>query len=125
MTAKNEKTALVIRTDGTVGVTALDTTHELSAMQEAVGGYIQLVPVADESLSCFCNEEGKITGLEYNPLATLFVGDYLAPGDWIAGDLLIMGKVDSRGETLGLTERQFEGVIARLTMLTGEVVIAL
>lgn len=35
--------------------------NELSALQEAVGGYIEVLPIA-EDICVLCNEEGKLLG---------------------------------------------------------------
>lgn len=44
--------------------------NELEALQEIVGGYIECLPLDDET-TIICNEEGKINGLPLNrPLYT-------------------------------------------------------
>lgn len=50
--------------------------NELSALQEAVEGYIQAVPLAADAC-IICNEEGKLIGLPYNTriLNEIFVGN--------------------------------------------------
>ena len=40
--------------------------NKLSALQEAVGGYIETVTLA-EDCCIICNEEGRLQGLPYNP----------------------------------------------------------
>lgn len=59
--------------------------NTLEAFQQAVGGYIETVTVADD-LVLICNEEGRINGSPYN--VTIcgcdFFGTVLAVG--IAGD---------------------------------------
>ena len=64
-------------------VTDIPTT--LEALQEAVGGYIETVTVA-EDLCLLCNEEGRILGLEPNCsiFGVHFVGPVLAVG--VRGD---------------------------------------
>lgn len=59
--------------------------NELSALQEAVGGYIQAVPFAADAC-IICNEEGKLIGLPYNTriLNEIFVGNILFVG--VAGE---------------------------------------
>ena len=42
-----------------------DIENELEAMQEIVGGYIEVVPLKNNYL-IVCNEEGKLMGLEPN-----------------------------------------------------------
>lgn len=62
-----------------------DMPNTLKALQEAVGGYIETVTVA-EDLCLLCNEEGRILGLEPNCtiLGVDFVGPVLAVG--VRGD---------------------------------------
>lgn len=55
--------------------------NELSALQEAVGGYIQVVPVTDK-VCVICNEEGKLLGLPHNIVLC---------GDILVGTILIVG----------------------------------
>ena len=55
--------------------------NKLSALQEAVGGYIQAVPVA-EDICVICNEEGKLLGLPYN----MRLGK-----DTLVGTILVVG----------------------------------
>jgi hypothetical protein len=102
------KRALVITVEGKVEKLDLadDAREELEALQGAVGGYIQTVPIRHGGITCFCNEEGKLIGLPRNELATRFAGWFLAPDDYIAGDLVVMGGVDAHGETRGLTPEQ-------------------
>lgn len=39
--------------------------NTLEAFQNAVGGYIEVFPIADK-IVCICNEEGKLMGLPHN-----------------------------------------------------------
>ena len=53
-----------------------DIPNELSALQEAVGGYIETVSLASDAV-VICNEEGRLMGLPHN---TRFVGvDFVGP----------------------------------------------
>lgn len=59
--------------------------NSLSALQEAVGGYIETVTLA-EDCCIICNEEGRLQGLPYNLTfcGVSFVGTILFVG--VAGD---------------------------------------
>ncbi len=62
-------------------ITEIDNT--LEALQEAVGGYIEVVPVPNSpGVVYICNEEGKLRG--YAP-------NVLIPGDVICGTVLVAG----------------------------------
>lgn len=55
--------------------------NKLSALQEAVGGYIEVLPIA-EDICVLCNEEGKLLGLPHNIVLC---------GDILVGTILIVG----------------------------------
>lgn len=59
--------ATLIKTDGT---TEKLTDLSLEKMQEAVGGYIEILRSRDGKTLFVCNEEGKLYDLIYNPVAT-------------------------------------------------------
>lgn len=78
---------------------------ELAAMQAAVGGYIQIVPNdLGSRVSVFVDEEGKLKGGRSNPRANYLVRTTMRGLDYIAGDALVMGPVDAKGDTLGVPE---------------------
>lgn len=87
----------------------------LDDMQAAVNGLIESVghPFEDE-FSIFINEEGKfIEDHFYNVVATKMFGQWITPhGDYFAGDVLVMGPVDSQGETLGLEPSNIDKLMA-------------
>ena len=55
--------------------------NELKALQEAVGGYIEVKTIATDC-ALVCNEEGRLLGLPYNCelIGIGFVGDILMVG---------------------------------------------
>lgn len=70
--------------------------HELFAMQQTVGGLIEVVRNGDGTL-LVCNEEGKLLGME---------GNRRIPGDVLAGPFFVVGDA---GETFrSLTEEELE-----------------
>jgi hypothetical protein len=90
------KNALVLRANGHIEPYSIPDTdpEELAATQAVVRGYIQVLPIPDESISVFCNEDGQRLGLPFNANADALWGrDVNGP---ILGDVLILGPV--RGE---------------------------
>lgn len=61
----------------------------LKELQTYIGGYIELLSSNDHQYMVI-DEEGKIKDKEYNEIATVIMEDILAPGDYIAGNALII-----------------------------------
>lgn len=92
--------ALTIDPDGTITVVDIDAAKSLEQLQAAVGGFIQMLDLAD-GLVMVINEEGKIYRLPTNDTATRVTQHYavgLAPWDEINGTAVIAGQ--SRGGEL-------------------------
>ena len=68
--------------------------NTLDAMQEVVGGYIEVIPLNDVCM--VCNEEGKLIGLE---------GNRRVGRDIISGTFFLAGDTDY-GEFCSLTQEQ-------------------
>lgn len=82
---------LIYKTDGDVQNSSPrnGTDYQLDELQEIVGGYIEVVYLADGRIMVL-NEEGKLRGLAYNQRATaLFRKQTGITDDFIAGDVLI------------------------------------
>lgn len=97
-------TALCLRVDNNDELFEYDARdpETLAILQEKVGGWLELAPIIDRTLSMYCNEEGKILGLPRNDRAS----DLLAPNnpDWIAGDVVLVGAPDSEGYDTSLPQ---------------------
>ena len=82
-------------------------TIDLECLQKFVGGYIECVYIPQlekfgDGLSCFCNEEGKLIGLEKN---FVLADEYGKPYDYVVGAVVFCG-CDDEGESIGLTDDQ-------------------
>ena len=98
-----------IKTDGTTIINEY-TKVTLDDMQRAVGGLIECVSLPLHNVDMYCNEEGKIHGLDRNDLATkLYVASY-GPRDVIMGDVLITNGANMDGEIISLTDQQIERI---------------
>ena len=85
------KKLTIIQADGTT-TTEQHEKADLNVLQKHVGGLIQLVPCFDEFEGCHCdvfvNEEGKISGLPLNEIATgLWKGELGAGPFWYEPEL--------------------------------------
>ena len=79
----------------------IDIPNELEALQEYVGGYIEVVQLADNAL-LIVNEEGKLMNLPLN----FYLSRNRRVIDTIHGNVLIVGRDGE--EFCDLTEEQLE-----------------
>lgn len=94
--------AIKISPEGTFEL--LDISPGLDSLQSQVGGYIEFLDV-DGKVAAIINEEGKLTGLPDNPLATAFAQQYcgIAPYDHIVGNMLLVGS-NEEGDTIDVPD---------------------
>lgn len=78
----------------------VDIANTLESMQNMVGGWIEAIPVTNDGLVMFCNEEGKLIGLPPN---------FSLPGDTIVGDV-VFSRTDSSGGNIDITENDMDAV---------------
>lgn len=71
--------------------------NNLSSLQSAVGGFIELLGI-DENVGILCNEEGKLMGLE---------GNRRLGNDILVGTFYVVG-VSQEGDLTSLTEDQLQ-----------------
>ena len=87
--------------------------HNLSTIQNYVGGLIDIVEI-EEDVDIIINDEGKLLGLSPNLVLYEF-------GDIIVGDFLVVGQ--ENGETISLSEEKIEKYVERFDLkrrLVGE-----
>lgn len=108
------KLAVSVTVDGQVLVLDLEKSEsELATLQNAVGGWIQAVDLKD-GMSMYLNEEGKVYGLEPNPVATKYFEDSYGVGsDVVVGDVVFTGLPDRNGDTTAITSTQLQDIINR------------
>jgi len=87
----------------TTGNAVKATFDDLADYQQAVGGYIEAVDikVAGHEATIYLNEEGKMFGLPLNRSVTRLATGRIFEGDYIAGDVVIVGG-GYEGDTLSL-----------------------
>ena len=85
--------ATLIRVDGSreTVTPAAPPAFSLEELHQFVGGYIEVLRF-DDGTMLVLNEEGKVYGLPYNRIATLYakVRVDLFDGDYIAGDAVVV-----------------------------------
>ena len=92
---------------------------DYDTLSSNVGGWIECVGL-EQDLDLWVNEEGKLNGLPFNPLATLLWMNYFGPTDMIMGNAIITAGVDENGETLGFTEEDAQSFTAMLGAISNE-----
>lgn len=90
------------------GTTKLVNLADYQALNEAVGGYIELIRFGDTGHCCYLNEDGISLGLPYNDKATRLcylhnVG--LIPGDYIKGTMVVVGPPDEFGDDTDISDK--------------------
>jgi hypothetical protein len=109
--------ALLIPADEKQPARRIDVTG-LDDLQAAVRGDIEVVSYhGDPDVCAYVNEEGKYTdGCAPNPRATRLLGPGLRTGDWIVGDVVMVGFDRAAGEDSDLPDG-FERRLAATTSL--------
>ncbi|MGO1623422.1 DUF3846 domain-containing protein [Flaviflexus sp.] len=103
--------ALKITTAGQVSIVTL---NGLADYQAAVDGYIEVIPLNDGH-ELVINEEGKLTGAETNPLATILafrLESGIAHNDYIVGDAVIVQWAEDSSEWVDVSEDFINKVLA-------------
>ena len=110
--------ALIVKAE-TMETSIVDIPREgaLPMLQEAVGGWIEAVSLRD--FDFYCNEEGKLTGLPVNEVATALWEEVYGPTDVIMGDIIIVGPVDGEGYNTELSTDHILTVQAIAKVLRG------
>ena len=82
--------AIVIYEDGLSKDIAITLENSLATLQTIVGGYIEVIRL-DNNLLMVIDEEGKLKGREYNPVATAIARKQGNIGnDYIAGVAVVV-----------------------------------
>lgn len=86
---------MVIYVDGTIETKEF---NGLKDYQDIVGGYIESIPLTDDT-DAFVNEDGKVL-CQPNIFATFLaqVNSRLNHGDYVAGNMIVVGKPDAEGK---------------------------
>jgi len=104
--------AVKISADGAKEVVELEYGNVLKPLQEAVGGWIELISLPAFVADLWVNENGKIHHLAPNPLATKLWAAEAPHAETLLGDAIVTGPSDTHGETLGLNDEQVSFLLA-------------
>jgi hypothetical protein len=90
---------LIVRPSGHLELMLWERSNLLRSFQASVGGYIEAI--GGPGWSAYCNEEGKLQNLPFNPQAQLLAeghGWTPLPFDTLVGTVVFVGPPDSDGE---------------------------
>lgn len=84
----------ILRANGNKQQFVIDSAPSLETLQDAVGGYIEYIPMFDryEDKPCiaYCNEEGKLQDFVVNAAATAIWRKSIGTADVLVGDIVIL-----------------------------------
>ncbi|PKQ16733.1 MAG: hypothetical protein CVT67_02885 [Actinobacteria bacterium HGW-Actinobacteria-7] len=106
----NQLRGVTITADGVVSAVEVDNT--LQALQTAVGGYVERLPLRD-GVDMFVNEEGLLLSLPRNELATRLAEGYQVHPQQVAivGDALVLGEVNTSGDSTDVPDWVYEYLV--------------
>lgn len=108
--------AVVVETDGAVREVEWDSDGGvLRELQEAVGGYVDVVAL-DQGLDMWVNDEGLVNGMSVNWLASALAARSGAQQPYW-GPAVFTGGADEEGKTLSLPAASVASLVQTLTQL--------
>ena len=81
-----------------------DESEPIAYMKSVVGGYLESIYLSSMGATMWINEEGKLLGLPFNPLGTVFWEEEFGKTDIIVGNVVLTGFPDAEGYLTGLPE---------------------
>jgi hypothetical protein len=108
--------AVVITTEGTKSVVTFTIGNSYKILSDTVEGMIECVHLSEKE-DLWCNENGIAEGRPLNMIASAIYAETFNAGNPILGNVIITGGADSRGETLGLSEKLVEKWMAYSTQV--------
>jgi hypothetical protein len=99
--------AVVITTEGTKSVVTFTIGDSYEILSNTVQGMIECVSLS-ENEDMWCNENGISERRPLNMVASAIYSETFNAGNPILGNVIITGGVDSKGETLGLSDKLVE-----------------
>ena len=92
------------------------TNKEVGVLQEAVGGWIEGIALA-ENVMMWCNEDGHQLKMLRNPFAEMIWDAYIDRKNPIVGTVVLTGGVDEKGDLFSLTHEQIDRVVNDITFI--------
>lgn len=96
--------AILIEANGNVSRIEINGYDDLN---KGVGGYIEGIYLGDTGQFAYLNEDGIALGLPFNEVATNLCYKHntgLIPGDFIKGNMIIVGPADDEGNETDVSD---------------------
>lgn len=103
--------AIIVKSDPSLKIVEFNVGKSSTLIKEAVGGLFDCIHLPSLGVDMWINDEGKILKLPMNAVATLMYAQEFNTTDYIAGDVIFTGGVDSEGNTLGLNVVQSRAIL--------------
>jgi hypothetical protein len=97
-------------------IDAFEIDGTLKSMQGLVGGLIQPIDLAEDTVM-WVNEEGLLADLPYNHIATTFCAIY-GIETYVCGDVFLTGGTDDNGNTLPLKQEYADYLVSQMASLS-------
>ena len=97
-----EEKIKVLKVNPTYEPEVIEIKNDYRAIQQEVKGCFDVVYPFRDNVCLYCNDEGKINGMDYNRPLHYESGAF----DFIFGPFIIVG--DKAGESISLTDKQIE-----------------
>ncbi|GAP61340.1 hypothetical protein AHiyo1_50330 [Arthrobacter sp. Hiyo1] len=98
-----------VDTEQPLRIVEIPESESLAQLQALVEGYVECIDL-QHGVTSWLNEEGKLTGLQYNPRSQRLYLEAYGPADILVGPAVLTGGADDQGSTLGLSDAQLDHV---------------
>jgi hypothetical protein len=103
--------AIIVKSDPSLKIVEFNVGKSSTLIKETVDGLFDCIHLPSLGVDMWINDEGKILELPMNAVATLMFAQEFNTTDYIAGDVIFTGGVDSAGNTLGLNVVQSKAIL--------------
>ena len=112
-----DQTAVYVAVDGSAEVRLFEIGASYELLRSAVEGWIECVHLGSIGVDMWLNEEGKIYDLPENLFATYLFAREFGQVDSVRGNVIFTSTNHDTGETIGLTQEQFDALEVALSEL--------
>ena len=112
-----DQRAVYVAVNGSAEVRLFEIGESYQVLRDAVEGMIQCVHLESIGVDMWLNEEGKVYDLPENLFATFLFEREYGVRDSVRGNVIFTNFDHDTGDTIGLTEEQFDVLEFALSQL--------